>query len=68
VGNQTCIGNFVDVSLERERGNIGLKATDYRARLRATALVRLLELDFLSGFFFPICLECWENGLSIGFA
>ena len=44
VRDQPGLAQLLDVGLERERGDVGLEALDDRARLRAAALVRLLEV------------------------
>ncbi len=49
-GDQPLAGDGVDIIGQRQRDDVGLQAVDDRARLRAGAAVRLLDLDALAGF------------------
>ena len=43
----------VDVVCERKRDDIGLQADDYRTRLLARAVMRLIDRDVVARFCFP---------------
>src|SRR6185369_10894191 len=51
-----------------ERRDVGLEAPHDRARLRAAALVGLLELDVLPGLLLPLLLEARDDGLAVELA
>ena len=66
--DQTCFGYFVNVSFERECGDVSFKSTNDRAGLRAASLIGFLKLNVLASLLFPVCFEHGYDTFAVRFA
>ena len=53
-GQQSALGNRIDIVRQRQRDHVGIEAVDHRTRLLARAAMRLLDLQIVAGFRLPL--------------